>query len=134
MSKKTRKQEIMPDYNENNSRLTRIRQNLLLFERRSKQQFPLPSWERPVLSEVEGVRVRGRYQAWSPSPHSSPLRDCVAIPFMVREPHHERDCLIVNSSAYPFALSPSKGSERIATQSPTGEDRGEGALIFAPSL
>ena len=33
-----------------------------------------------------------------------------------------RICLIVNSSAYPFALSPSKGSERIATQSPTGED------------
>jgi hypothetical protein len=27
---------------------------------------------------------------------SSPLGDYVAIPFMVREPHHERDCLIVN--------------------------------------
>ena len=53
---------------------------------------------------------------------SSHLRDCVAIQFMVREPHHERDCLIVNSSAYPFALSPSKGSERIATQSLMGED------------
>jgi hypothetical protein len=26
----------------------------------------------------------------------SPVRDCVVIPFMVREPHHERDCLIVN--------------------------------------
>jgi hypothetical protein len=35
------------------------------------------------------------------------------MPFMVREPHHERDCLIVNSSIYPFALSSSKGSERI---------------------
>ena len=44
-------------------------------------------------------------------------RDCVAIPFMVREPHHERDFLIANSIAYPFALSLSKGSERIATQS-----------------
>jgi hypothetical protein len=40
-----------------------------------------------------------------------PVRDCVAIPFMVREPHHERDCLIVNSSIYPFALSLSKGSK-----------------------
>jgi hypothetical protein len=37
--------------------------------------------------------------------------DCAAIPFMVREPHHERDCLIVNSSIYPFGLSLSKGSE-----------------------
>ena len=42
MSEKTRKQATMPDYNENNSRLTQIRQNLLLFERRFKQQFPLP--------------------------------------------------------------------------------------------
>jgi hypothetical protein len=38
-------------------------------------------------------------------------RDCVAIPFMVREPHHERYCLIANSITYPFALSVSKGSE-----------------------
>jgi hypothetical protein len=53
---------------------------------------------------------------------SSPLRDRVAIPFMVREPHHERNCLIENSSTYPFALSASKGSERIATQSLTGEE------------
>ena len=66
MSEKTRKQATMPDYNENNFRLTQIRQNLLLFERRFKQQFPLPSWER--------VRVRGRYQAWSSSPHSSPVK------------------------------------------------------------
>jgi hypothetical protein len=36
---------------------------------------------------------------------------------MVREPHHERDCMIANSIIYPFALSLSKGSERIATQS-----------------
>src|SRR5262249_43792802 len=43
------------------------------------------------------------------------------IPFMVREPHHERDCLIVNSSIYSFALSLSKGSERIVTQSLTRE-------------
>jgi hypothetical protein len=53
---------------------------------------------------------------------SPPSRDRVAIPFMVREPHHERNCLIENSSTYPFALSASMRSERIATQSPTGED------------
>src|SRR5262245_34659189 len=55
----------MLDDNETNLQLTQIRQNLLLFDR-TKQQFPLPSWER--------VRVRGRYQAWSPSPHSSPVK------------------------------------------------------------
>ena len=44
MSKKTRKQAIIrADYNENNSRLTQIRQNLLSFERRSKRQFLLRS-------------------------------------------------------------------------------------------
>jgi hypothetical protein len=47
-------------------------------------------------------------------------RDYVAVPFMVREPHHERYCLIENSSTFPFVLSPSKGSERIAVESPTG--------------
>jgi hypothetical protein len=47
-------------------------------------------------------------------------RDCVATPFMVREPHHERDCLSANLSTCPFALSSSKGSERIATQSRRG--------------
>jgi small-conductance mechanosensitive channel len=57
--------------NGNSSRLTQIGRNLLLVERRSGQQFPLPSWER--------VRVRGRYQAWSPSPHSSPAKDCVVM-------------------------------------------------------
>jgi hypothetical protein len=36
---------------------------------------------------------------------------------MVREPHHEQDCLIVNLAIYPFALSLSKGSEGIARQS-----------------
>src|SRR5215510_6273065 len=55
----------MLDDNETNLRLTQIRQNLLLFDR-TKQQFPLPSWER--------VRVRARYQAWLPSPHSSPVK------------------------------------------------------------
>jgi hypothetical protein len=34
----------------------------------------------------------------------SPARSLVAIPFMVRVPHHERYCLIANSSPYPFAL------------------------------
>jgi len=44
--------------------------------------------------------------------HSSfRVGDCVAIPFMVREPHHERYCSIVNSITYPFALSVSKGSD-----------------------
>ena len=54
----------MLDHNGNNSRLTQIQQNTLLLERRSNQRFPLPSWE----------RVRGSYQAWSPSPHSSPVK------------------------------------------------------------
>jgi hypothetical protein len=44
------------------------------------------------------------------------------MPFMVREPHHERDCVITYSSTYPFALSLSKGSERIATQSLGGRE------------
>jgi Cu/Ag efflux protein CusF len=43
-------------------------------EPRSKRKFPLLSWERPVLSAVEGAGVRGYCQALSPSPHSSPLR------------------------------------------------------------
>jgi hypothetical protein len=61
----------------------------------------------------------------------SPSRDCVAIPFMVREPHHERGCLIANSGTYPFALSESKGSERIATQSPTGGVRVKLLVLIA---
>jgi hypothetical protein len=47
----------------------------------------------------------------------SQVGDCVAIPFMVREPHHERDSFVVHSNTSPFALSMSKGSHRIATQS-----------------
>jgi hypothetical protein len=57
---------------------------------------------------------------------------------MVREPHHERDCMIENSSPYPFALSLSKGSEGIATQYlKTGEDSRsifallQGGVLFA---
>jgi hypothetical protein len=61
----------------------------------------------------------------------SPVGDRVAIPFMVREPHHERNCLIENSSTYPFALSASKGSERIATQS-LARERREG--LSAPGV
>jgi hypothetical protein len=65
----------------------------------------------------------------APLSRSSPVGDCVAIPFTVREPHHERDCFIINSSIDPFAtsidsvqaLSLSKGSEYIATQSLEGE-------------
>ena len=83
--------------------------------------------------------MRGRYQPSSPSPLSSPVTGCVAIPFMVREPHHERDCLSVNSSTYPFALSTSKGSERIATQFLKGEEASSRGLrasltIFALTL
>jgi Cytochrome C oxidase, cbb3-type, subunit III len=68
---------------------------------------------------------------------SSPLqRDCVVIPFMVREPHHERVCLTLHSSTHPFAtsinslqaLSLSKGSERIATQSQRRRAKGEGEI------
>jgi hypothetical protein len=49
-------------------------------------------------------------KAVKPQTHSYifPVGDCVAIPFMVREPHHERNCLIGNSNTYPFALSASK--------------------------
>jgi hypothetical protein len=53
----------------------------------------------------------------------SRVRARVAIPFMVREPHHERDSFVVNANpvATPInsvqALSTSKGSDRIATQS-----------------
>jgi hypothetical protein len=50
-----------------------------------------------------------------------PWRLC-QIPFMVREPHHERYCMIVNSSIYPFVLSLSKGERLFATQSLTGEE------------
>ena len=50
-----------------------------------------------------------------------PRPDCVGIPFMVRGPHHERNCVTINSSTYAFALSLSKGSETIATQSRRGE-------------
>jgi hypothetical protein len=67
-----------------------------------------------------GIGVLGNRSNQSSLPLSFPV--CVAIPFMVREPHHERDCLIVNSSTYPFALSTSKGSERIATQSLKGKE------------
>jgi hypothetical protein len=49
---------------------------------------------------------------------------------MVREPHHERDCSIANSSTDPFALSLSKGSGRIATQSQRGRE-GEGRIEAA---
>ena len=56
-----------------------------------------------------------------PSSRPSPVRGCVAVPFMVREPHHERYCSMANSSTYPFALSLSKGSDRIATQPVKGE-------------
>jgi hypothetical protein len=97
----------MPNYNGNDPRLTEIRRNITLLQRRI-QKFRLPSRQR--------VRLKEPYYPWSPSPHSSPVRGCVAIPFMVREPHHERYCMIANSSIYPFALSSSKGSERIATR------------------
>ena len=73
-------------------------------------------------------------------------RDCVAILFMVREPHHEWYCLIANSGTYPFALTPRQVSGLKAvegacpeatrrvegfranwdTVSPEGEGRGEG--------
>jgi hypothetical protein len=59
----------------------------------------------------------------SSSPHDA---DCVAIPFMVQGPYHERNCVIVNSSTYSFDLSLSKGSERIATQSRRVEKIKEG--------
>jgi hypothetical protein len=43
-----------------------IGQNILLFERSFERESPLPSRER--------VRVRGRNERWSPSPHSSPVK------------------------------------------------------------
>ena len=46
----------------------------------------------------------------------SEVKDRVATPFMVREPHHEQDSFVVNAN--PFALSStSKGSDRTATHS-----------------
>jgi hypothetical protein len=56
----------------------------------------------------------------------SPIGDSVAIPFMVREPHHERDCLIGNSSIYPFAPSVNSGQalvEGLGTNSLQSLDR-----------
>ena len=47
---------------------------------------------------------------------------------MVREPHHERCCLNEKLSIYPFALSLSKGSERIATQPRKREGNSEPLL------
>jgi predicted secreted hydrolase len=63
----------------------------------------------------------------------SPLGDRVAIPFMVPEPHHERGRLMANSSTSPFALSLSKGSERIAAQS-SGRGEGEGTFTYGLAL
>jgi hypothetical protein len=51
---------------------------------------------------------------------------------MVREPHHERDCSIVNSSIYPLALSLSKGSEHIATQSLTERNEARVPIFSIP--
>jgi small-conductance mechanosensitive channel len=42
------------------SNRSEIQRNIVLWERRRNQEFPLPSREMPVLREVEGVRVRGR--------------------------------------------------------------------------
>jgi hypothetical protein len=55
-------------------KLVTIRKNIFSFERSLERESPLPSRERPVLSEVEGVRMRGCCQPSSPSPLSSPLR------------------------------------------------------------
>jgi NitT/TauT family transport system substrate-binding protein len=76
------------------------------FRDRSVAKFPLPLRERE--------RVRGDKKNQAP----------FAIPFMVREPHHERNCLIVDSSTYPLTLRLSKGSEVIATESIKGEETG----------
>jgi NitT/TauT family transport system substrate-binding protein len=76
------------------------------FRDRSVAKFPLPLRERE--------RVRGDKKNQPP----------FAIPFMVREPHHERNCLTVDSSTYPLALRLSKGSEVIATQSIKEEETG----------
>ena len=68
---------------------------------------------------------------------SLPRADCVAIPFMVREPHHERNCFAVNSSSSPFVLRLSKGERPIATQSLAGEGEGnseDATLTFILSL
>jgi ABC-type nitrate/sulfonate/bicarbonate transport system substrate-binding protein len=104
---------------------------------------PAQSFERNFpLTSRERERVRGRWRPLAPSPRSSPVRDRVTIPFMVREPHHERDRLMANSNTSLFALSLSKGSERIATQSLKGEeviklalsDRSTKALLSTSAL
>jgi hypothetical protein len=61
-------------------------------------------------------------------------RGCVAIPFMVREPHHQRYCPAANSSTYPFALRLSKGSEGFTTQPPRWEKLGEGSERYKSDL
>ena len=88
-----------------------------------------------ILPPSSAVAEGRRQKTWIPalrfcSGHAFAGRDCVAIPFMVREPHHERYCLIANSGTYPFALSLSKGSEWIATQS----RKTEGAVDFQSTL
>ena len=55
---------------------------------------------------------------------SSPSSECVAKPVHGSRASPRTGCLIASSSTCPFALSLSKGSERITTQSPTG---GEGS-------
>src|SRR5919109_500909 len=49
--------------------LARFRPNILLLERNLQTRFPFPFWD----------RVRRVCKTSSPSPHSSPVRDCVAI-------------------------------------------------------
>ena len=41
------------------------------------------------------------------------MRDCVATPFMVREPHHERGCLIVKYLSVRHFDKLSAGSEHV---------------------
>jgi hypothetical protein len=96
----------------------------------------------PSMGKGQDRGCQGTDQIQSPLPLFFPVRDRVAMPFMVREPHHERDCLIVNSSIYPFAtsinsvqaLSSSKGSDLIATQSLKGRSWRAGGLLHNSAI
>lgn len=58
--------------------------------------------------EISGRRRCVENQLMRSQP-SCRFRDWVAIPFMVREPHHERNYFAARSTLSPFALTQSMG-------------------------
>src|SRR5262245_50295770 len=84
-----------------------------------------------LLGYCEGLFSTEWQRAWAATKnltsHSyiSPRRDCVAIAFMGRASHHERDYLISNSSICLFALSSSKGPSEVQHSCVADEKRGD---------